>query len=129
MGMIGRYLKRLAALIRRGRVEALAVSADAAGVSMGSDRVSWCDVRRLDACKRDIYAGELLCLVILAKDGRVYEFNEEMPGWQALGEAIERYLPESLSRAEWAMKLIAAPSGEVAAVFPAARTEWFRVRS
>lgn len=125
--MIARYIKRLAALIRRRRVEPLAVSTDATGLSIGSERVSWCDVRRLDACKRDIYAGELICLILLAKDGRVVEINEEMPGWQALGEAIERYLPKSLPYTEWTLKLLAAPSGQVIAVFPEAQVEKFRV--
>lgn len=119
--MIARYLERLAALIRQGRSETRAVAADAVGVSMGSERVAWCDVRRLDACKRDIYAGELLCLMILAKDGRVLEVNEAMPGWQTLGDAIERYLPGSIARTEWLLKLVAEPPGEVVAVFPVAR--------
>lgn len=100
------------------RAAAPPVSADAEGLRIGGERVAWSDVRHLDAYKRDIYVGDFLCLAILAAGGRVFEINEESPGWKEAGDAIEQFLPGSLSHAEWALRLIAANPGESVAIYP-----------
>lgn len=107
-------------MIRPGRNAAPAVSADAEGLSIEGERVAWRDVRRLDACKRDVYIGDLLCLAILAAGGRAFEITEESPGWNEIAEAIERFLPDSLPRAEWTVRLIAANAGQSVAIYPVA---------
>jgi hypothetical protein len=118
MGVIWRYFERLTAMLRPRRAAAPAVSADAEGLRIGGERVAWSDVRRLDAYKRDIYVGDFLCLAILAAGGRVFEINEESPGWKEAGDAIERFLPGSLPRAEWTLRLLAANPGESVAIYP-----------
>jgi hypothetical protein len=118
MGVISRYFERLTALLRTRRAAAPAVSADAEGLRIGGERVAWSDVRRLDACKRDIFVGDLLCLAILANGGRVFEINEESPGWKEAGDAIERFLPGSLPHAEWTLRLIAANPAESVPIYP-----------
>ena len=110
-------------MVRPARNAAPAVSADAGGLRIGEERVAWRDVRRLDACKRDVYVGDFLCLAILTAGGRVFEINEESPGWKEAGEAIERFLPDSLSRPEWTLRLIAANPGESVTIYSAARAE------
>jgi hypothetical protein len=117
MGMIQRYFERLAAILRPKRAAFPATSADAEGLRFGGERVVWSDLRRLDAYKRDIYVGDFLCLAILTSSGRVFEINEESPGWKEAGDAIERFLPSSLPRAEWTLRLIAASSGEPVAIY------------
>ena len=105
-------------MLRPRRAAAPAVSADAEGLRIGGERVAWSDVRRLDAYKRDIYVGDFLCLAILAAGDRVFEINEESPGWKEAGDAIERFLPGSRPRAEWTLRLLAANPGESVPIYP-----------
>lgn len=119
MGVVSRYFERLIAILRPRRAAATEVSVDAKGLRIGAERVAWRDVRRVDAYKRDIFSGNLFCLAILAAPGgRLFEINEESPGWMEAGDAIERYLPGALPRAEWTMRLIAANPGEYVEIFP-----------
>jgi hypothetical protein len=117
MGVIWRYLDRLSALLRPRRAAAPAVSADGEGLLIGGVQVVWRDVCRLDAYKRDIYVGDFLCLTILAAGGRVFEINEESPGWQEVGHMIEQFLPGSLPHTEWALRLFAAKPGQSVAIY------------
>lgn len=119
MGVISRYFERLAAMARRRRAAGPTVSADAEGLRIGAEQVAWSEVRRLDAYKRDICSGDFLCLAILAADNRIFEINEESPGWKESGHAIERFLPGSLPHVEWTLRLIAANPGECVAIYPA----------
>jgi len=118
MGVISRYFERLAAMVRPRRTAAPAVSADAKELRIGGERVAWSDMRRLDAYKCDIYVGDFLCLAVFAADGRMFEINEESPGWQEAGDAIERFLPGSLPHAVWTLRVIAANPGESVAIYP-----------
>jgi hypothetical protein len=118
MGVISRYFERLAALVRPRRAAAPTVSVDAEGLRIGGEQVAWSEVRRLDAYKSDIYVGDFLCLAILAAGSRVFEINEESPGWKEAGDAIERFLPGSLPHAEWMLRLIAANPGESVGIYP-----------
>lgn len=117
MGVILRYVKRLSALVRPRRATALAVSADGEGLLIGGTRVAWRDVRRLVAYKRDIYVGDFLCLTIRAAGGRVFEINEESPGWQEVGDVIEQFLPGSLPYTEWTLQLFAANPGQSVVIY------------
>ena len=114
MGIISRYLARLAALTRPIQTEAEAISADIACLHIGGERLAWEEVQRIDAYKREIYAADLSCLAILSTEDRVVEINEEMRGWNEVANAIERHLRGSLPYAVWALQLIAAkPGGSV----------------
>ena len=94
------------------------MSADAEGLRIGGEWVAWRGVRRLEAYKRDIYVGDSLCLAILGASGRVFEINEKSPGWEQAGDAIEHFLPGSLPRAEWTLRLMAARPGVSVAIYP-----------
>lgn len=119
MGMISGYFRRLAAIIGSNRAVPPAVVADAAGLRIGGEQVRWSEVCRVDAYKRDIYVGDLLGVVISCTDGRVLDINEESPGWQETGKAVEQFLPCSLPHAEWTLRLMAAQPGETLRIFPA----------
>jgi len=121
MGVISRYFERLVAIVRPSRSLPPAVLVSAEGLRIGGELVVWSDVRRLDAFKRDIYVGDFLCLVIFSAGDRVFEINEDLPGWKEAGDAIERFLPGSLPHAEWTLRLIAANPGETVAIFPVTR--------
>src|SRR4051812_35374336 len=54
MGMISRFLDRLAAVVRALRAVLAALSSDAEGLQIGEQRVAWRDVRRVDAFKREV---------------------------------------------------------------------------
>lgn len=128
MGVISRYLERWVAIARLGRgtpaaaapvVAPPGVSGDAAGLRVGAVTLPWNEVQRLEAFKRDVYVGDVLCLAVLGAGGQVLEISEASPGWQEAGAAIERFLPGSLPQARWMLALIAAPPGQSVAVFPA----------
>jgi hypothetical protein len=118
--MIARCFERLAARLQGRRPGPPAVSADAAGLRIGADFLAWTEVRRLEAYKRDAYVGDCLCLAILGAGDRVFELTEASPGWDAAGVAIERFLPGSVARAEWMVRLIAATPGQSVAIYPVA---------
>ena len=120
MEVIARYVERLAARIRGRRPGPPAVSADAAGLRIGAGFLAWREVHRLEACRRDAYIGDCLCLVILGSGDRVLEITEASPGWEAAGDAIERFLPGSMAHAEWMVRLMAAAPGQSVAIYPGA---------
>lgn len=117
MGVISRYLERLTAIVRPGRAPRPAVSASAAGLRIGGESVAWADVRRMDAYKRELYVGHCLCLAILSAGDRVFEIDEDAPGWTEVGEAVDRFLPGSVPHAEWVLRLMATNAGESVAVY------------
>ena len=121
MGIVSRYFERLAGLLRPMHTAAEAISADVECLRIGGVRLAWKEVRRLDVYKRDIYTGDLLCLAILVAENGVVEINEEMRGWNGVGDAIERYLPGSLPYAEWAFQIIAAKPGDSLKIYPTSR--------
>lgn len=118
MGMISRYFQRLGALVWNKRPVGSVVIADAQGLQIGDARVMWDDLSGLEAFKRDIFSRDFHCLAIVSTSGRVFEINEESPGWVEAGKAIERFLPDSRPHAEWTLQLIAAKPGESVTVFP-----------
>ena len=117
--MIFRYLERLAARLQGRRPGPPAVTADAAGLRVGDTLLAWHEIRRLEACKRDAYVGDCLCVAIQLSGDRMVEITESSPGWEAAGDAIERFLPGSLPHAEWMVRLIAATPGQSVAIYPA----------
>ena len=116
--MISSYFERLTARLQGRRPGPPTLAADAAGLRIGDHLLVWTEVRRMEAYKRDAYVGECLCLGILGPGDRVFEISDASPGWDAAGEAIERFLPGSLPRADWMLQLIAATPGRSVAIYP-----------
>lgn len=117
MGVIARYLERLAAIVRSTRSALPAVSADAEGLQIGREWIAWNDVRRLDAYKQDIYVGDRLCIAIVTASGRMFEITEDTAGMREVTHAIERCLPGSVPYAEWTLRLIAVSAGVSLAIY------------
>ena len=118
--MIARHVERLAAWLQGRRPGPPAVHADAEGLRIGGHSIAWGEVRRLEACKRDAYVGDCLCLAILGSGDRAIEITEASPGWEAAGDAIERYLPGAMAHTEWMVRLIGSQPGQSVAVYPVA---------
>ncbi len=104
-------------MARPSRAAGVAVTADAEGVQIGGVRLKWSDVGRVDVYKRDVYVGDLSCLLISVVEDRVYEITDESPGWDEVADAIERFLPGALPYKEWAVRLMATDAREALTIF------------
>ncbi|HZE72360.1 MAG TPA: hypothetical protein VE135_22850 [Pyrinomonadaceae bacterium] len=71
--------------------------------------VAWQDTVGIKAFKRDLYSVDLICLVILLKDNKAVEINEEMGGWESLVKKLPEYLPGSQRFEEW-FSAVACPA-------------------
>ena len=68
----------------------------------GADlRLSWQEIGRIVAYKRDLFAYDRLCMFVARADGSGIEVNEEMDGWKALCEALPQVLPGCKSFDDW----------------------------
>lgn len=121
--MISRYVERLAARLQGRPPGPPAVGVDAAGLRIGDRLLAWSEMRRLAAYRRDAYVGDCLCLAILGSGDSVFEITEASPGWEAAGEAIERFLPGAMPHAEWLVRLIATQPGQSVGIYPPACEE------
>lgn len=61
----------------------------------------WDDAISIKAFKRDIWAVDLICLVIELSNGGGIEVNEEMGGWDSLVQKLPEYLPGCKTFGEW----------------------------
>jgi len=78
----------------------------------GSKSFQWDDAILVTAFKRDLYAVDLICLVIELKDGETIEVDEEMNGWDSLVQKLPEYLPGCKSFGEW-FEVVAFPAFEL----------------
>jgi len=86
----------------------ITLSTNAAGVTLsagsdGATMIAWDQVKRMVAFKRDVYAYDMICLLIELVPRGVVEVNESMPGWKELVHAVETQLPGAKPYAEWFM--------------------------
>ncbi|SCX77819.1 hypothetical protein [Nitrosospira sp. Nsp13] len=81
----------------------------------GSIVLPWTAVSQVVAYKRDVYAGDLICLGIELDGQRVVELDETMQGWQEFIEALPVYLAGAMSPEEIFVRLVAEdnPSNNV----------------
>jgi hypothetical protein len=63
--------------------------------------MSWSDVCRVTAFKRDLFAVDCICLHFGGDDGTGVELNEEMAGWNRLMGALPALLPGCKPHSEW----------------------------
>ncbi len=66
-------------------------------------RLSWQEISRVVAYKRDLFAYDRLCLFVARADGSGVELSEEMDGWKAFCEALPEVLPGCKASADWFM--------------------------
>ena len=68
----------------------------------GADlRLSWQEISRIVAYKRDVFAYDRVCMFVGRADGSGIEVNEEMDGWKALCQALPQVLPGCKSFDDW----------------------------
>lgn len=108
--------KAFAAFATRQRRPAIRCSDEGIGVTLDPDRpdvveplMTWHEVRRVSALKRDLSRVDLICLQFERGDGQVYEVHEEMIGWPDLLAALPRHLPGSLTEGEMLEKVMHPP--------------------
>ena len=63
--------------------------------------VSWKDIVRLEAFKRDCFTVDLICLAICLQNKTEIEINEEMNGWEPLMRRLPEYLPGCINFDKW----------------------------
>jgi len=81
--------------------------------------IQWSAMERLTVFKRDLFTVDLICLVIELKDGRCFELDEDMDGWNPFIDAIPAHLPGCKKFHEWFLE-VAVPA------FATNSTEIFR---
>ena len=72
--------------------------------STDTRQMSWNEITRITAFKRDLLTVDCLCLLIADANGRILELNEEMTGWQELCEALPQHLPDAKPFHQWFMQ-------------------------
>lgn len=72
--------------------------------SMSSIAIKWHEVTSVSAFKRDLFAYDLICLVI-GTGTAAYELDEQMEGWESAIETLPKYLPGSPTPSEWLDKV------------------------
>jgi len=71
--------------------------------------IAWKDTVRVEAFKRDLYAVDLICLLVLLKDNKAVEINEEMEGFESLAGKLPEYLQGCQKFEEW-FQVVAFPA-------------------
>ena len=71
--------------------------------------IAWKETVRVEAFKRDLYAVDLICLLVLLKDNKAIEINEEMEGFESLAGKLPEYLPGCQEFEEW-FQVVAFPA-------------------
>lgn len=111
-----RVARAFAAFAARQRRPAIRCGDEGIGVTLDPDRpelveplMTWPDVVRVSALKRDLSRVDLICLQFERSDGQVYEVHEEMIGWPDLLAALPRHLPGCLTEGEMLEKVMEPP--------------------
>lgn len=78
---------------RHRHVAALLVTLDGFAIRQAGESRAyrWDDVERITAMKRDLFAYDCICLILLLSDG-IVEVNEDMRGFAGFREAMELHL-------------------------------------
>jgi hypothetical protein len=107
--MTRRWIDKTLAKVRAGdyvpppKQSDFRLSIDAAGITVTRRRatsapgspIAWSEVVCVVAFKRDLFVVDCICLAFAMADGTTTEVNEEMEGWEALTDALPKYLPGS----------------------------------
>ena len=93
---------------RRGTVYTIGHNADLMKLTwlsmenqQGEFVFKWLNVVRLEAFKRDLYAVDQICMVVVLDENKEVEINEEMNGWDSLMRKLPRYLSGCQEFGEW----------------------------
>lgn len=84
------------------------LSVIAGGPSQPHALLKWQEVTTVLACKRDVYAFDLICLAFSFSAGTI-EVDEQMEGWSQLVEALPSHLPGALKFLDWYERVVQPP--------------------
>lgn len=87
---------------------------DSAGVA-GQRSIAWGEISRIVVFKRDLYAHDVICMLIESRNKSVFELDETTPGWERLISALSDYMPSVTPFEEWSVK-VAFPAFEASPV-------------
>jgi len=95
---------------KRGARSQIRISTDESGINLKLSGgqlsvIPWERIKRIVACKRDLYSHDMIC-VLIEEDGKgVFELCEDMPGFAELTEKIPVRLPSAKPYADWFMEV------------------------
>jgi hypothetical protein len=78
----------------------LTVTVPGSGLSSRTDSLTWNEIEKVVAYKRDLYTIDLICLGF-ATAKQTIELNEEMHGWSQLVEKLPSLLPGTPEMSDW----------------------------
>lgn len=110
------WWKRFRELTSKGAAPSqLRVAAQDSGIAIEDSRLGdsiilpWKEVTRVIVYRRDVYAGDLICLAVELGNSRTVELDETMRGWQEFLAALPSYLPGAKGAEEAFVSLVATP--------------------
>ena len=74
----------------------------------GEIRIPWSAITRIVALAKDVYMPTEFHVMFIDWGQQTIELNEDMPGWNALIEAIDRYLTGAIPSRRWLLEIQAA---------------------
>ena len=101
----------------------VSVNADAHGITVSrilrnqttvDTTLPWTHVESIGVLRRDIYARDLICMLIRTTEGHMIEFDESASGWETLLDALADRLHPIVPREQWFVGLMAKPPGSAA---------------
>lgn len=116
-GIFSRLNQRIiAALDRRAgrtRLRRVSVSPQALTLEYADEsqhHLTWDDLRRVVAIRRDVFAGDLLCVLMELSTGGVVEVPATVAGWDDLCTALDQ-LPRARPTVQWSTEVLSQPTG------------------
>jgi|SRR5579863_169397 len=74
----------------------------------GEIRIPWSAITRIVALAKDVYMPSDFQVMFIEWQQQTIEINEDMPGWNALVEAIDRYVTGAIPSGQWLLEIQAA---------------------
>ena len=105
-----RLITRTMSILRGRRGDEYTVSVHLNGIDLkwvtldgkfGERNIRWEEILSVIAFKRDLVTSDMICILCTFYDGVQFEFNEEMPCWESLVEALHEHLPGCPAFPEW----------------------------
>lgn len=86
--------------------EQVHISADESGIKVDSGSgwgpvITWDQITRIVAFKRDVYSHDVICLLIETSTKSLLEVNEGTPGWTELVNELPIHLPSARPYSQW----------------------------
>lgn len=66
-----------------------------------SYEIFWKEIEKISVFKRDLYVVDIICLKIFMINGKGFEINEEMKGWEKFISSLPIHLQQCQNFEEW----------------------------